>query len=147
MGQLRHGSRICLKLERVIVFLDLFYYFQLGRLQRFKIDFVEKRIMYDYSIMKKKHGNHVSQTIDSPILIFDYFELGDAFTALGIIFIFGVLFYSWGIMLVLLFLQLGVGPFVRRRNEKGIFFHWPYKHFGVSLPGLLNPGGRKRYSD
>lgn len=103
--------------------------------------------MYDYSKIRRSHGVKVSQTIDSPIMIFDYFELSDAFAALAIIMIFGVLIYSWGIMMILLILVLGFGPVVRRRNNKGVFFHYPYRHLGVSLPGFINPGDAKRYSD
>jgi hypothetical protein len=89
----------------------------------------------------------VSQTIDSPITIFDYWELGDAFAALLVVLIFGVVFYEWAVMLLLLALVLGVGPMIRRRNEKGVFLHWPYRKMGVSLPGLINPQGKKTYSD
>ena len=103
--------------------------------------------MHDYSRLKKDHGQQVSQTIDSPIMIFDYFELGDAFVALAIILIFGVALYSWGIMTLLLGLVLGFAPIVRRKNNKGIFLHWPYRKVGVSLPGLINPGEGRRYSD
>ena len=103
--------------------------------------------MHDYSWLKKDHGQQVSQTIDSPIMIFDYFELGDAFIALGIILVFGVALYSWGIMSLLLGLVLGLAPIVRRKNNKGIFLHWPYRKIGVSLPGLVNPGEGRRYSD
>lgn len=103
--------------------------------------------MHDYASLKREHGNRVSQTIDSPIMIFDYFELSDAFAALAVILIFGVVLYSWGAMTMLLILVLGVAPMVRRRNNKGIFLHWPYRTFGVALPGLVNPGEGRRYSD
>jgi hypothetical protein len=103
--------------------------------------------MHDYQLLKKLHGNRVSQTIDSPITIFDFWELSDAFAALFIILIFGVLFYSWGVMFLLLLLALGVGPIVKRKNKPGVFFHWPYRHLWISLPGLINPRGRRKYSD
>lgn len=103
--------------------------------------------MRDYAEIKRRHGSRVSQTVDSPITIFDHFELGDAFAALAVILVFGVLLYSWGVMTALLVLVLGVGPFIRKRNHKGVFIHWPYRHFGVSLPGLINPGRSRRYSD
>lgn len=104
--------------------------------------------MHDYRLMRQKHGLPVSQTIDSPILIFDWFELGDAFAALGIVLVFGVLFYCWQVMTALLVVQIGLGPYIRKKNERGIFLHWPYKTFGISLPGLINTGGMgKRYSD
>jgi len=103
--------------------------------------------MHDYSQMKIKYGNPVSQTIDSPIMILDYFELQDAFAAVGIVLVFGVLFYEWFLMILLLVIVMGFGPAIRRRNEKGIFIHWPYRKFGMSLPGLLNPKGKKSFSD
>lgn len=103
--------------------------------------------MREYAEIKRKHGGRVSQTVDSPITIFDYFELGDAFAALGVILIFGVALYSWASMAVLLALVLGVAPIIRRRNNKGVFLHWPYRHLGVSLPGFVNPGKNRRYSD
>jgi hypothetical protein len=97
--------------------------------------------------MKLKYGTPVSQTIDSPIMIFDYFELGDAFSAIGVVLIFGVIFYEWALMLALLLVVLGAGPVIRRNNEKGVFLHWPYRRLGVSLPGLMNPRGEKTFSD
>ena len=103
--------------------------------------------MHSYSSMRGVYGNRVSQTIDSPIMIFDYWELSDAFAAIGVVLVFGVLFYEWMLMLGLLALVLGIGPAIRRRNEKGIFLHWPYRNLGVSLPGLVNPKGRRTYSD
>lgn len=103
--------------------------------------------MHSYTAMRVAHGRRVSQTIDSPIMIFDYWELSDAFVAIGVVLVFGVLFYEWGWMIGLLAFVLGVGPAIRRRNEKGIFLHWPYRQLGISLPGLVNPKGRRTYSD
>jgi hypothetical protein len=103
--------------------------------------------MHSYENMRRVHGRAVSQTIDSPILIFDYWELGDAFAAILIILLFGVVFYEWALMLALLVAVLGVAPVVRRRNEKGIFLHWPYRKLGITLPGLFNPKGQRTYSD
>ncbi len=103
--------------------------------------------MYSYDGLRTRAGNRVSQTIDSPILIFDYFEIFDVFAALAVILIFGVMLYSWGTMCLLLAVTLGVVPVVRRRHQRGILFHWPYRHLGMSLPGLLNPRGRRKFSD
>jgi len=103
--------------------------------------------MYDYETLRESHGTKVSQTIDSPILVFDYFEMTEVFAALLVMLIFGVIFYSWSFMLLFLVLILGIGPQLRRRNKKGIYFHWPYKKFHMSLPALINPKGRKKYSD
>lgn len=103
--------------------------------------------MFDYRPLKHHHGVRVSQTIDSPIMILDHFELSDAFVAIGIVLIFGVIFYAWGVMMFLLLLFLGLGPVIRNRHPKGIFLHWPYRHLGISLPGLMNPTRKKRFSD
>lgn len=103
--------------------------------------------MHNYADIRRTHGTKVSQTIDSPIMIFDYFELSDAFSALAVILVFGIILYSWEAMLILLAIVLGVAPVVRRRNQKGVFLHWPYRKFGVDLPGLVNPGEGRRYSD
>ena len=103
--------------------------------------------MHDYAALRTSHGNKVSQTIDAPIMIFDFFELSDAFTALFVVLVFGVVFYAWGAMCVLLALVLGVGPMIKRRHEKGIFMHLPYRWLGIALPGLVNPKGQRTFSD
>ena len=77
--------------------------------------------------------------IDAPIMVFDFWELSDVFLALFIILIFGVLFYSWGTMLTLLVLCLGVGPFIKRKYPKGIFFHWPHKNLRMELAWSCEP--------
>jgi hypothetical protein len=99
-------------------------------------------------LLKAKHSSFVSQTIDAPIMVFDFWELSDVFVALFIILIFGVLFYSWGTMFTLLLFCLGLGPIIKRKYPKGIFFHWPYAKLHMDLPGLVNPRGRaRRFSD
>ena len=103
--------------------------------------------MHSYQSLKRKHGSKVSQTIDTPILIFDFWELSDAFLGLMIILVFGVLFYSWGLMMLLLILFLAIGPIIKRRNNPGIFFHWPYRKLWIELPGMINPRGQRKYSD
>ena len=103
--------------------------------------------MLNYEGLKENHGTKIGQTIDSPILVFDYFTLSEIFTALLVVLMFGVVFYSWGLMFLILFLVLGVGPFVRRRYHRGIFFHWPYRKFHMALPGIVNPKGRRKFSD
>ena len=103
--------------------------------------------MYRYDSLKENAGRRVYQTIDEPIRVFDYFELSDVFIALGIVLVFGVLFYEWALMTMLLGLFLGAGPAIKRRNKRGIFLHWPYRYLGMSLPGLVNPVRRQKYSD
>lgn len=103
--------------------------------------------MHSYAGIKQRHGNRVSQTIDAPIAIFDYWQLGDAFAALAVVLIFGVVLYEWLAMIALLFAVLVLAPVIRARNEKGVFLHWPYRHLRISLPGLINPEGRRTYSD
>ena len=104
--------------------------------------------MRKQELLKARFSSPVSQTIDSPIMVFDFWELSDVFIALFIILVFGVLFYSWGTMFTLLVFFLGAGPAIKKKYPKGIFFHWPYAHFRMDLPGLINPRGRtRRYSD
>lgn len=105
--------------------------------------------MHSYEALKRRHGIRVSQTIDSPITILEYWDLSDGFLVLAIILVFGLLFYSWWVMTALLFLVVIVGPQVKRSNNKGIYFHFPYRKFGMKLPGIFNPGKGQsnRYSD
>jgi hypothetical protein len=103
--------------------------------------------MHDYAGLKERHGHLVSQTIDTPVMIFDYFELGDAFAALAVILLFGVIFYSWGTMCILLLLLLGILPPLRRQYPRGILMHWPHQRLGIALPGLFNPGSTRVFSD
>ena len=99
--------------------------------------------MHDYGKLKREHGTRVSQTIDSPIMILDFWELSEAFVALFVVLIFGVVFYSWALILVVLIAR----PVVRGRNNRGIFFHWPYGRAGLELPGIINPKRRRKFSD
>lgn len=103
--------------------------------------------MRKQEFLKARHSSVVSQTIDSPIMVFDFWELSDVFLALFIILIFGVLFYSWGTMFTLLALCLGFGPVIKRKYPKGIFFHWPHTNLRMELPGILNPKGTRKFSD
>ncbi len=103
--------------------------------------------MHNYDSLRQKHSTKVCQTIDSPIMVFDYFELGEVFAALSAMMLFGIVLYSWKMLFLSSFLILGVGPVVRRSNNKGVFVHWPYRHLRMSLPGLINPHSNKKYSD
>lgn len=103
--------------------------------------------MHDYSEIKDKLGRKVSQTIDSPITVFEFWELSDVFIALFIILIFGVIFYSWWTMFILLTFFLVIGPIIKRRNNRGVFLHWPYSRLNMSLPSLINPKGKRKFSD
>ena len=103
--------------------------------------------MHNYDSLKQKYSQRVNQTIDTPIMVFDYFELGEVFAALGALLLFGIIIYSWQLMFLSLFVTLGMAPIARRRNKKGIFFHWPYRRLGMRLPGLVNPRGNKKFSD
>jgi hypothetical protein len=80
-------------------------------------------------------------------MIFDFWELSEGIAALFIIMVFGVIFYSWELMIPLLGFCLVASPLIKKRNNKGVFFHWPYRHLGIALPGLINPKRRKKYSD
>ncbi|NRA46114.1 MAG: hypothetical protein HRU09_14270 [Oligoflexales bacterium] len=103
--------------------------------------------MHNYEEMRKKYSRKVCQTVDTPIMVFDIFMLGEIFVALGSLTIFGIIIYSWQLMFLSLFITLGVIPAIRRRNNRGIFLHYPYKRFGMNLPGIVNPRGNKIYSD
>ncbi len=103
--------------------------------------------MHSYDSMKQKYSVRVCQTIDTPIMVFDYFELGEVFAALMAMMIFGIIINSWGLMFGSIGIILGAGPMIRRRNNKGVFFHWPYRHLRMTLPGMVNPGVDKKYSD
>lgn len=103
--------------------------------------------MHDYAGLRHEHGSRVSQTIDSPITILEFWELGDAFGALLTVLVLGVIFYAWGAMFLMLGLQLFVWPVIRRRFPPGVLLHYPYRRFHISLPGLVNPRGQRRFSD
>lgn len=103
--------------------------------------------MRKQDILKQHHSRNISQTIHTPIMVFDHWELTDVFAALLVVFIFGVLFYSWGTMLLFLMVILGFGPAIKRRYPRGIFMHWPFNKLHMNLPGLINSKGSRRYSD
>jgi hypothetical protein len=103
--------------------------------------------MHDYATLKKLHGSSVSQTIDAPIMVADFWELSDAFLALFIVLVFGVLAYAWTATALLLLGCLIIVPLIKRRHHRGVFLHWPYRNLGMTLPGLVNPRGRRKFSD
>ena len=103
--------------------------------------------MHEYGRIKRLHGKRVSQTIDSPIMIMDFWELSDAFAGVFVVLMFGVILYSWGLMAALLVVCLVAIPLIKRNHNRGIFFHWPYRHLWISLPGLVNPRGKRKFSD
>lgn len=103
--------------------------------------------MHDYSEVRQTRGHTVNQTLDSPIMIFDTWELSEIFAALAMILIFGIAFYLWVPLCVFLVITLVGLPYIRKRFNKGMALHYPYKKFGMSLPGLLNPKGRSHVSD
>lgn len=103
--------------------------------------------MHDYSDLRRTQGHTVNQTLDSPIMLFDYWELSEIFVALFLILILGVLFYEWFLLCICLAVTLIGLPYLRRNYNKGMAFHYPYRHFGMRLPGLINPGTQRRMSD
>ena len=103
--------------------------------------------MHDYTGMRKKLGYSVNQTLDAPIMLFEIWELSEVFVSLGLILIFGIIFYEWLILCILLSITLVGLPYLRKHFNKGIAFHYPYQRFGMHLPGLANPSGRTRVSD
>lgn len=103
--------------------------------------------MVDYTELKKTHGSRISQTLDSPIMFADIWELSEIMWSLGFILVFGILFYSWILMILSLVWTLIISPYIKRNHNKGILLHYPYKKLGMTLPGIMNPGCNKKYSD
>ena len=103
--------------------------------------------MHDYSRIRKDFGKRVTQTIDSPIMIADVWELSEAFAAIFVVLTLGVIAYAWGSMCLALLLVLVAVPIIKKNNNRGIFLHWPYRKMRVSLPGMINPRGRRKFSD
>ena len=103
--------------------------------------------MHDYSELRRTFGRQVSQTLDSPITLFDVWELSEIFVALFLILVLGVLFYEWFLLCLSLVVTLVGLPYVRRNYNKGMAFHYPYRRFKMHLPGLVNPGTRHPVSD
>jgi Na+/glutamate symporter len=103
--------------------------------------------MHDYTEMRKQSGYSVNQTLDAPIMLFEIWELSEVFVALGLVLIFGVIFYEWALLCFLILLTLVGLPYLRKNFNKGIAFHYFYRRFGMHLPGIANPGGRARRSD
>ncbi len=103
--------------------------------------------MHDYTELKKTHGSRISQTLDSPIMFADIWELSEILWSLTAILIFGILFYSWILMSLSLLWTLILSPIFKKSKNKGFILHYPYRKFGMSLPGLVNPKGNRKYSD
>ena len=78
--------------------------------------------MHDYSELKRTRGYRVNQTLDAPILVFEYWELTEIFVGLGLILVLGVLFYEWALLCALLILTLNAILLLQT--------------FGVDIPGL-----------
>lgn len=103
--------------------------------------------MYDYTGMKRTLGRAVNQTLDSPIMVFEFWELSEVFVALFMILVFGIVFYEWLLLCALLIVTLIGLPYVRRNYNKGMAFHFPYSRFRMQLPGIINPKGMVKMSD
>ena len=103
--------------------------------------------MRDYTEMKRKLGRPVNQTLDSPVMVLEFWELSEVFVALALILIFGAMFYQWALLCALLMVALVGLPYVRRNFNRGMVFHWPYSRLGMALPGLQNPGAGRPMSD
>ncbi len=103
--------------------------------------------MHSYKELKKTHGCRISQTLDSPIMFANIWELSDLLLCLSSILIFGLIFYSWVLLLVSLVWTLAINPYIKKHYNRGILIHWPYKALKMELKGLINPRGNKRYSD
>ena len=115
-------------------------YNRLHRSSEVVFDYTRHRTCHRF--IKAKCPRHItilaSQTIDSPILIFDYWELSDTFLALAIIPVFRVVLYSWRATFVLLVASL-------RRSEKtprGIFFAMTVSMFANRSARALESGAK-----
>ncbi len=104
-------------------------------------------LMLDYRELKKTHGQRISQTLDSPIMFAGTWELSEIILALMSVLFFGIMFYSWVLMILSLVWILIASPIIKKHNNKGILFHYLYKKTGMRLPGLMNPRGPRKYSD
>ena len=100
--------------------------------------------MFDYTEVKRTHGRKVSQTLDEPIMIFEIWELTEAFFAMFVILILGVLFNQWLLTAFTVGLLLVLFPWVRANFNKGMVFHFPYAKFGMTLPELPTPKTNNR---
>ena len=106
--------------------------------------------MHDYTDIKIKYGSSVSQTLDQPVMILDFWEFQDLGLAVGVLFL-GTLTSEWVTTTIGLFVVGVILPFIKKEYPKGIILHWPYRHLGMSLPGFINPrvshGKKRKYSD
>ena len=103
--------------------------------------------MLEYKSLARSHGTRISQTLDAPIKFLDIWELSDVLMALGVILVFGVILYSWWLMVLSLGWCLIAAPKIKEQNQRGVLLHTPYRFLGMKLPGLFNPGSDKKYSD
>jgi hypothetical protein len=103
--------------------------------------------MHDYRDLQRSHSVAVARTVDEPIMIMDIWELSDAFLSLGVMMFFGIVLDALMFMLFALLITLVFVPMVKRKCRKGIFLHAPYRHAGMTLPGLAQPGLGTEYSD
>jgi len=103
--------------------------------------------VHSYELIERNHSIKVSQTINDPIMIADYLELGEAFALLVAILFFAVIVFSWKCLLFSVAFIAIVSPWARKNFNRGIYLHWPYQVFGMSLPGLFNPKNKFGYSD
>lgn len=100
-----------------------------------------------YYQLRVAHGRAIAQTLDSPVLVMDYWELTDVYATLIVVIVGGLIMAQWLLTLIMLVTVLGVVPSVRKNNEKGFLYHWPYKQLGIELRGITNPQRRSAYSD
>lgn len=103
--------------------------------------------MVDYTEIKRRLGRPVNQTLDAPVMVLEFWELSEIFVALGLILVFGALFYQWALLCFLLVVTLVGLPYVRRNFNPGMAFHYPYSRFAMQLPGLMNPSVNRPMSD
>ena len=103
--------------------------------------------MHSYKELRKSNGSRISQTLDSPIMFADLWDLSDILTCLASILIFGLVFYSWVLLLLSLIWTLIANPMIKRKFNRGFLLHLPYRLLNMKLNGLVNPGKGQRFSD
>ena len=103
--------------------------------------------IHSYESVKEKHGKAICQTIDQRIIILDFWDLWDLGGMLLTLLFVGVILYSWWIMILMILVQGMLIPSIKKRNNRGVFLHCFYRKFKVELLGMMNPKGRRKFSD
>ena len=80
-------------------------------------------------------------------MILDHWQITDIFAVLVIMLFGGLILKEWLLAMIGMGFVLGFVPSIRKNNEKGFFFHWPYRNIGIPLKGLHNPHGGTKFGN